>query len=117
MVGGFPPRRTPPKRVAEVPSPTADADGHDEDGRLIITKPLTPAPRPAPTFARALPPMPGTLPRPAPVVPPVKPAAAAAVAKRPPPPPPVPKADAGPWRPRKAPPGYVPPLDPNDIPY
>ncbi|MDA9411874.1 hypothetical protein [Bradyrhizobium sp. CCBAU 45384] len=114
MVGGFPKRASAPKPV-EIEAPEVE---FDEDGRRVITDPVVPAPRPPPTYARSLPPMPGPRPGALPPPPPAKPGPR--VGALPPPPKAATPAPAAAKRPSPAAP-YVrrPPttrLDPNDVP-
>ena len=124
MVGGFPPRRPAPAKIAEVPTVAPEAVEFDEDGRRYITAPVVPAPtRPPPTYARPLPPM-STAPKPLglpapPMAPPVKPTVRRAEPFQPPPK----AATPAPAAVKRTPPPtpYVRKpaqyLDPNDIPY
>lgn len=79
MVGGFPRKQAPAPKPAESVAPEAE---FDEDDRLVIKAPLTPAAtRPPPTtYARPLPPMPGAL-RPG-ALPPMPPRPVAPTVKR-----------------------------------
>lgn len=120
MVGGFPVRRVAAPAPVKAQTVDPEAVEFDEDGRMVVTTPLAPAPRPQPSFARPLPPMPtaprpGSLPRP--LMAPVKPAPRVG------PPPPAPKAaPPAPVPKRPPPPPYVRRqpeqyLDPESIPY